>query len=104
MAPTTTPKEEEGLFHLLPLGLAVLGGATQLFSCGTRLVNLGVPVGFALSVAAVAFGHFVLWRRWRGGAQGRWLAWLALASAYISLLIIPIVGYGILFIIMRGGH
>jgi hypothetical protein len=67
-------------------------------------VNICVPVGLALSVSAVALGHFVLWRQWRRGAEGRWLAWFALASAYISLLIIPIVGYGILFIVMRGGH
>lgn len=92
------------MFHLLSFGLAILGGVIQLFSCGTRLVNIGVPAGIALSVVAVASGHLVIWRRRHGRAEARWATWVALAAGYASLFIIPIVGYGIIIILMGSGH
>ena len=104
MTPATPQKAQSGALHPLPPGLALVGGSIQLASCGTRFVRIGVPIGLAVGIAAVACGHFILWRRWRGGRAERWLAWFALIAAYLSVLIIPIVGYGILFFVMGSGH
>jgi hypothetical protein len=98
--PSKPEIEQESALHLLPLALAFASGLIQLGSCGTRFVKVGVPVGLAISLAAILSAHLVL-RRLRLARRERLLAWLALFAAYLSLLIIPIAGYGIL--ILAGG-
>jgi hypothetical protein len=82
----------------LPLALAFGAGVVQLGSCGTPFVGVGVPVGLALSIAAIISGHVVLSRIKRQMARGRVAARIGLIAAYVSVLSIPIVGYGILLL------
>jgi hypothetical protein len=82
----------------LPLILALGGGILQLVSCGTRFVGVGVALGLAVSIAAVVSGHIVLSRIRRGALRGRGFARLGLAAAYLSVLSIPVVGYGIIIL------
>ncbi len=85
----------------LPLLLAVGGSILQLASCGTRFVGVGVVLGLAVSVSAVVTGHVVLFRYRRAALPGRWLTGLGLIAAYLSVVSIPVVGYGV--IILYGG-
>lgn len=97
----TSPGEPRkcGSAVFLPLALAFGGGSIQLASCGTWFVGLGVPVGLAVSIGGIIAGHIVLLRMKRQALQGRWLARVGLTFAYLSVLSIPIVGYGILLVV-----
>ena len=92
--------EQDDPPFFMPVGLAVLGGSVQLGTCGTKYVNIGTSLGLTLSLAAVVLGHVFL-RRLQRGRGGRAIAWFALAIAYLSLLAVPLAGYGIL--VLSGG-
>jgi hypothetical protein len=76
----------------------------QLASCGTRLVDIGVPAGLAVSIGAIICGHVTFSRIKQAGLPGRRLALFGLVADYVSLLIIPLAGFGILLVVMGGGH
>src|SRR4051812_6242751 len=88
----------------LPLVIALVAGFIQLASCGTPIVKVGVSIGIAVGVSAVVLGHVTLYRIKKGSFPGSRMAGFGLVAGYLSLLIIPIVGSGILLIVMGGGH
>jgi hypothetical protein len=83
----------------LPLVVAFAGGFIQLASCGTSFIGIGVPVGLAISLTAIITGHVISCRMKRRALKGRWLARMGIAAGYLSLFVIPILGYGILCVV-----
>lgn len=93
-----------------PLLLAIAGGFVQVaaaFACFPRYDTpgfvSGAGVGVAASVGAIISEHLLLTRIKRRLGSGRGLARCGLLVAYLSLLTLPALYYGVSFL-LSGMH
>jgi hypothetical protein len=100
-----TAGKQRSVTPWLPLLLAAIGSFIQIASavfCGRysgAFFRLCAGVGIAVSVGAVICGHIVVSR----SGAARWPSRLGLAFAYLSLLTLPVLWFGFLWL-LSGMH
>jgi hypothetical protein len=87
---------------VLPLLLAIASTSLQLLAAGTPFALAGFYGGLAVGLCGVILGHVMLRRIKKDSLPRRPVVGIGVVLAYLSLLTIPIIGFGILILVGYG--